>query len=122
MNKNIWVVSVVVRKMDLEAGRLADQHKLCVRVYDDCTRDAAVGRATLDVLNQYVSWGVTMLVAQEVVIPENAVTQLEARLAVAVDALEALSKLGNGDQPGNSAGNVMAQEALTKIMRMNVRI
>ena len=40
---------------------------------------------------------------------------LEQRLSIAVDALKELSCLGNGDQPGNSTGNRIAQETLAQI-------
>ena len=40
---------------------------------------------------------------------------LEQRLAIAVAALKELSCLGNGDQPGNSTGNRIAQETLAQI-------
>ena len=40
---------------------------------------------------------------------------LEKRLAIAVAALKELSCLGNGDQPGNSTGNRIAQETLAQI-------
>ncbi len=43
------------------------------------------------------------------------ITELEAKLAIAIDALDMLSKLGNGDRVGNSIGNDIAVEALTKI-------
>ena len=36
-------------------------------------------------------------------------------LQQALDALEKLSKLGNGDHDGNSEGNVIAQEARNKL-------
>ena len=39
----------------------------------------------------------------------------KAKLAIAVEALDRLSKLGNGDRVGNSIGNDIAFEALTKI-------
>ena len=39
----------------------------------------------------------------------------EKRLALAVAALKELSCLGNGDQPGNSTGNRIAQETLAQI-------
>lgn len=35
--------------------------------------------------------------------------------AIAIEALEKLSRLGNGEQLGNSDGNVMAQRALSRI-------
>lgn len=34
------------------------------------------------------------------------------KIAIAFMALEKLSKLGNGDRPGNSDGNIIAQQAL----------
>ena len=37
------------------------------------------------------------------------------KLRVAEEALRKLSRLGNGDRPGNSVGNCMAEEALTRI-------
>jgi hypothetical protein len=40
---------------------------------------------------------------------------LEQRLALAVAALKELSCLGNGDQPGNSTSNRIAQETLAQI-------
>jgi len=48
---------------------------------------------------------------------DNLVTigRLETKLAIAIDALDMLSKLGNGDRVGNSIGNDIAVEALTKI-------
>ena len=42
------------------------------------------------------------------------IKQLEAREAVLVEALEKLARLGNGDQYGNSNGNVIAQAALNR--------
>jgi hypothetical protein len=41
--------------------------------------------------------------------------ELEKALVMAESALETLAKLGNGDCYGNSHGNTIAQEALTKI-------
>lgn len=38
-----------------------------------------------------------------------------AKLALAEAALEELSCLGNGNRPGNSDGNVIAQNALKRI-------
>ena len=40
---------------------------------------------------------------------------LERKLGLAVAALKELSCLGNGDQPGNSTGNRIAQETLAQI-------
>ena len=40
---------------------------------------------------------------------------LEQRLAFAVAALKELSCLGNGDHPGNSTGNRIAQKTLAQI-------
>lgn len=37
-----------------------------------------------------------------------------AVIRVLVEALEKLSRLGNGNRLGNSDGNVMAQQALTR--------
>jgi hypothetical protein len=45
----------------------------------------------------------------------EAMLDAKAALAVAVEALEKLSCLGNGDCYGNSIGNTMAQDALAKI-------
>ena len=39
----------------------------------------------------------------------------KAKLAIAVEALDKLSKLGNGYHVGNSTGNCIAFDALTKI-------
>jgi hypothetical protein len=44
------------------------------------------------------------------------ITELEAKLTIAIDALDMLSKLGNGDRVGNSIGNDIAVEALTKLV------
>lgn len=41
--------------------------------------------------------------------------ELEAQLAEARKALMVLSCLGNGDRPGNSEGNTIAQASLAKI-------
>ena len=43
---------------------------------------------------------------------------LEQRLAVVTEALERLSRLGNGDILGNSDGNVIAQKALAESDRL----
>jgi hypothetical protein len=43
------------------------------------------------------------------------IAELEAKLTIAIDALDMLSKLGNGDRVGNSIGNDIAVEALNKI-------
>lgn len=40
---------------------------------------------------------------------------MRAKLAEAEGALEQLSRLGNGDRPGNSDGNTIARGALAKI-------
>ena len=40
---------------------------------------------------------------------------LRAKLAVAVEALEKLSRLGNGNMLGNSDGNMIARAALAQI-------
>jgi len=44
-----------------------------------------------------------------------ALTSANSKLAIAIEALDMLSKLGNGDRVGNSIGNDIAVEALTKI-------
>ena len=46
---------------------------------------------------------------------EGRLARAEADLAAARKALEALACLGNGDRPGNSEGNVIAQRALAAI-------
>lgn len=46
------------------------------------------------------------------------VAQLLKMLEVANEKLDKLSKLGNGDRPGNSEGNIIAQEALTEMKRL----
>jgi hypothetical protein len=40
---------------------------------------------------------------------------LEAKVAKAVDALEKLARLGNGDRYGNSDGNMIARAALAEL-------
>ena len=45
----------------------------------------------------------------------QAVRDLEAKLAKAVEALDRLARLGNGDRYGNSEGNVIAQTTLAEI-------
>jgi hypothetical protein len=40
---------------------------------------------------------------------------LTAKLAKAVEALDRLARLGNGDRYGNSEGNVIAQTTLAEI-------
>lgn len=46
---------------------------------------------------------------------EATIAQQEKQIMVAQIYLNELSRLGNGDEPGNSDGNVLAQEALAKI-------
>ena len=41
--------------------------------------------------------------------------QLAAALIEAIEGLDNLSRLGNGDKPGNSDGNVMARATLSSI-------
>jgi hypothetical protein len=41
--------------------------------------------------------------------------EVEAQLDIATSALKVLSCLGNGERPGNSIGNTIAQEALAKL-------
>jgi hypothetical protein len=40
---------------------------------------------------------------------------MTAKLAKAVEALDRLARLGNGDRYGNSEGNVIAQTAIAEI-------
>jgi hypothetical protein len=58
---------------------------------------------------------VSEYITQEDVVPYELSQSLEKRLAIAVAALKELSCLGNGDQPGNSTGNRIAQETLAQI-------
>jgi hypothetical protein len=44
-----------------------------------------------------------------------AMADLQARLALAVEALESLARLGNGDRYGNSDGNMVARNAIALI-------
>ena len=46
----------------------------------------------------------------------EALHEIEKRLSVAKTALEKLANLGNGDQPGNSHGNIIAQTALKAVI------
>ena len=46
------------------------------------------------------------------------ITRANEVIKVLEEALEALSKIGNGDRYGNSVGNVIAQEALAKTQKM----
>jgi hypothetical protein len=46
---------------------------------------------------------------------DNTVADLEAKLAKAVEALDRLARLGNGDRYGNSEGNVIAQTTIAEI-------
>lgn len=41
--------------------------------------------------------------------------EIRAQYKDAVEALEKLARLGNGDRYGNSDGNIIAQEALAKL-------
>ena len=45
--------------------------------------------------------------------------ELEAKLAKAVEALEKLARLGNGDRYGNSDGNMIARAALAELKGEN---
>ena len=58
---------------------------------------------------------VSEYITQEDAVSYELSQSLEQRLAVAVAALKELSCLGNGDQPGNSTGNRIAQETLAQI-------
>jgi hypothetical protein len=58
---------------------------------------------------------VSEYITQEDAVPYGLSQSLEKRLAIAVAALKELSCLGNGDQPGNSTGNRIAQETLAQI-------
>ena len=55
------------------------------------------------------------------VCPDHPVGKLTAQLHYAKEVLDQLGRLGNGDQFGNSNGNVLAQEALVKLDDMVVR-
>jgi hypothetical protein len=48
----------------------------------------------------------------EAYIRADIIEELEDKLAKAVDALEKLARLGNGDYYGNSEGNTIARAAL----------
>jgi hypothetical protein len=43
------------------------------------------------------------------------IEELEAKLAKAVEALEKLARLGNGDRYGNSDGNTIARTTLAEL-------
>jgi hypothetical protein len=43
------------------------------------------------------------------------IEELEAKLAKAVEGLEELARLGNGDRYGNSYGNMIAREYLAEL-------
>ena len=46
---------------------------------------------------------------------DKCIAKLEAKLAIAIEALDKLSKLGNEPLIGNSIGNDIATEAIAKI-------
>ena len=47
--------------------------------------------------------------------PSAHIEELEAKLAKAVEALENLARLGNGDRYGNSDGNMVARNVLAEL-------
>lgn len=48
----------------------------------------------------------------------NRIAQLEEQLKIAVEALDKLQRLGNGEYIGNSIGNSIATDALNKIRKV----
>lgn len=60
----------------------------------------------------YVRKGVHYGTADEMI---YRIEELEAQLAKAVEALEKLARLGNGDRYGNSDGNMIARTTLAEL-------
>lgn len=117
----------VLEKVALEARKTADpvlKHTSCIAC---ASRDKAIGQTpSQEVTEPYLSWLSTKSRSAGVGGNEAWNAGVEWALSqktedtsgkdasLLVDALEQLSRLGNGDQPGNSSGNLVAQRALAK--------
>ena len=87
-----------------------------VNIPKPCPRCAELGKKYSDVDAYIEEWKESFaVVLNDYNKFKNRSESLEKALVVAESALETLAKLGNGDCYGNSHGNTIAQEALTKI-------
>lgn len=81
----------------------------CLSANRDCTIDAWTRWCAEELRRACRELGI------ETVEQLRAKVQPDPRVAVAVEALEKLARLGNGDRHGNSIGNCIAIDALKQI-------
>jgi hypothetical protein len=102
----------MLRNLDDDLVERLHDRRVCSPAQNSCRNDHVLNRAAdrIEELERAVRYEAD--VAQQAL---DSRKELKAKLAKAVEALEKLARLGNGDRYGNSDGNMIARNTLAKL-------